>query len=133
MGDLTLHVVRRKVSKPMTPLTREKKVAATGAPAGRWWDFPTIRPTEAAQNRGECSATSAGGFACYYRSVSVRSTPYLSEVLWTEIRWIHASEGKSCRRETFVSGGEIRLQSWTKEITITVGSELTLDATLDKK
>ena len=64
----------------------------------------------------------------------MRSTPYLSEVFvdgdsmgYTPAK-VSLPPGKhSFRVEK--SGFKV----WTKEITITVGSELTLDATLEKK
>jgi hypothetical protein len=67
-------------------------------------------------------------------TVNVRSTPYLSEVFvdgdsmgYTPAK-INLAPGKHTFRVE-KSG----YRPWTKEMTITIGSELTLDASLEKK
>jgi hypothetical protein len=67
-------------------------------------------------------------------SVTVRSTPFLSEVFvdgdsmgYTPAK-IALGPGKHGFRVE-----KPGYKAWTKEMTITVGSELTLDATLEKK
>ena len=66
--------------------------------------------------------------------VNVRSTPYLSEVFvdgesmgYTPAK-VNLPPGKHSFRVE-----KAGYKAWTKEITITVGSELTLDANLEKK
>jgi len=137
-GDLTLHVVRRKIAKLMTPLTADekKRLEQIEAPAGSLVGFSedktaggiAAKPAESAPPPAPVALPPTTG------TVNVRSTPYLSEVFvdgdsmgYTPAK-VSLPPGKhSFRVEK--SG----YKSWTKEITITVGSELTLDASLEKK
>jgi PEGA domain-containing protein len=137
-GDLTLHVVRRKLAKLMTPLTAEekKRLEQIEAPAGSLVGFSddkaagaiAAKPAESASPPAPVVLPATMG------TVNVRSTPYLSEVFvdgdsmgYTPAK-VSLPPGKhSFRVEK--SG----YKAWTKEIMITVGSELTLDANLEKK
>jgi hypothetical protein len=137
-GELTLHVVRRKVTKLMTPLSvdEKKQLEQMEAPAGSMVGFSSdktadgsaVKPAESAPAPVQVILPPTTG------TVNVRSTPYLSEVFvdgdsmgYTPAK-VSLPPGKhSFRVEK--SG----YKAWTKEITITVGSELTLDASLEKK
>jgi len=66
--------------------------------------------------------------------VTVRSTPYLSEVFvdGESMGYTPAKIALLPGKHTF-RVEKPGYKSWTKEMTITVGSELTLDATLDRR
>jgi len=140
-GDLRLHVVRRKNARMMAPLTldEKKRLEQIEAPAGSLVGFSE-------------DAKSAGGGVAKAQSVEsapqpapvalpptmgtvrVRSTPYLSEVFvdgdsmgYTPAK-VSLPPGKHVFRVE-----KAGYKAWTKEIMITVGSELTLDASLEKK
>ena len=137
-GDVTLHVARRKDAKLMLPLTAQEKkqLEQIEAHAGSLVGFSndkagsgnTPKPAESAPPPAPAPLPATMGL------VNVRSTPYLSEVFvdgdsmgYTPAK-VSLPPGKhSFRVEK--SG----YKPWTKEITITVGSELTLDASLEKK
>ena len=137
-GELSFHVVRRKVAKLMTPLTidEKKQLEQMEAPAGSMVGFSSdkaesvssSKPVESAPPPAPVNLPPTTG------TVNVRSTPYLSEVFvdgdsmgYTPAK-VSLPPGKhSFRVEK--SG----YKAWTKEITITAGSDLTLDASLDKK
>jgi hypothetical protein len=138
-GDLSLHVIRRKIGKPMTPLTADEKkgLEQMEAPAaGSLVGFSEDKATASAAARPAESAPAPAPVAlpATMGVVNVRSTPYLSEVFvdgdsmgYTPAK-VSLPPGKhSFRVEK--SGYKV----WAKEITITVGSELTLDASLEKK
>ncbi len=133
-GDLRLHIVRRKNSRPMAPLTddEKKRLEQIEAPAGSLVGFSE-------------DAKSAGGGATAKSAepapqppttgtVNVRSTPYLSEVFvdgdsmgYTPAK-VSLPPGKHAFRVE-----KPGYKPWTKEIVITIGSELTLDASLERK
>jgi len=137
-GDVTLHVVRRKNAKLMMPLTAQEKkqLEQIEAPAGSLVGFSddkkstanTAKPVEAAPLPAPAPLPATMG------TVNVRSTPYLSEVFvdgdsmgYTPAK-VSLPPGKHSFRVE-----KPGYKSWTKEITITIGSELTLDASLEKK
>ena len=64
----------------------------------------------------------------------VRSTPFLSEVFvdGASMGYTPAKIALAPGKHTF-RVEKPGYKPWTKEMTITVGSELTLDATLDRK
>lgn len=138
MGDLTLHVARRKPAKLMTPLTADekKRLEQLEAPAGSLVGFSDDKTSGASTAKTVESAPPPAPVALPLTTgaVTVRSTPYLSEVFvdgdsmgYTPAK-VSLPPGKhSFRVEK--SG----YKSWTKEIMITLGSELTLDASLEKK
>ena len=133
-GNLRLRIVRRKTAKPMMPLTldEKKRLDQVEAPTGSLVGFSD-------------DAKSAGGAAPSQPApppapapttgtVNVRSTPYLSEVFvdgdsmgYTPAK-IALPPGKHGFRVE-----KPGYKPWTKEMTITIGSELTLDASLEKK
>lgn len=135
-GEVRLHIFKRKPTRPMDPLTAEEKTAlekvetpsqsltgfaepAQGEPGAKAEAAPPPPPPPAPENVG---------------TVTVRSTPYLSEVFvdgdsmgYTPAK-INLAPGKHTFRVE-KSG----YNPWTKEMMITVGSELTLDATLQRQ
>jgi hypothetical protein len=140
-GDLRLHVVQRKIAKPMAPLTADekKRLEEMEAPAGSLVGFSDDRasgggsapkPAEAAPPPAPAPAPLPPTMGL----VNVRSTPYLSEVFvdgdsmgYTPAK-VSLPPGKHSFRVE-----KAGYKAWTKEITITIGSELTLDASLEKK
>jgi hypothetical protein len=139
-GDLTLHIVRRKNSRLMAPLTADekKRLEQIEAPAGSLVGFSedskspggaTAKSTESApQQQQPAPLPPTTG------TVNVRSTPYLSEVFvdgdsmgYTPAK-VSLPPGKHAFRVE-----KPGYKPWTKEITITIGSELTLDASLERK
>jgi hypothetical protein len=138
-GDVRLHIIQRKSARPMLPLTAEEKKrlaemenpeqsligfsesksAGTAAKSTAAEPAPAPPPPPAPPTTG---------------TVSVRSTPYLSEVFvdgdfmgYTPAK-IALPPGKHSFRIE-----KPGYKPWTKEMAITVGSELTLDASLEKK
>jgi len=140
-GDLRLHVVRRKNARMMAPLTldEKKRLEQIEAPAGSLVGF-----SEDAKSAGGGASAKAVESAPpqpapvalppTMGTVQVRSTPYLSEVFvdgdsmgYTPAK-VSLPPGKHAFRVE-----KAGYKAWTKEIMITVGSELTLDASLEKK
>jgi hypothetical protein len=137
-GDLRLHVKQRKAaSRPMQPLTADEKKSLDelDAPLGSLIGFSErgsrtekTAPAESAPPPAQPPPPPTTG------TVNVRSTPYLSEVFvdgdsmgYTPAK-IALPPGKHSFRVE-----KPGYRSWTKEMTITVGSELALDANLEKK
>ena len=140
-GNLRLHVVRRKNARMMAPLTldEKKRLEQIEAPAGSLVGF-----SEDAKSAGGGASAKAVESAPpqpapvalppTMGTVQVRSTPYLSEVFvdgdsmgYTPAK-VSLPPGKHAFRVE-----KAGYKAWTKEIMITVGSELTLDASLEKK
>jgi hypothetical protein len=131
-ASIRLHITQRKAAGPMDPITADEKKRLTEL------DSPQsmIGFSKAGENKAVAPepappppppAPSTG-------SVTVRSTPFLSEVFvdgdsmgYTPAK-IALGPGKHSFRVE-----KPGYKAWTKEMTITVGSELTLDATLEKK
>jgi hypothetical protein len=140
-GDLRLRVVQRKIAKPVAPLTvdEKKRLEEIEAPAGSLVGFSddkssgrgsAPKPAEPAPPPAPAPAPLPPTMGL----VNVRSTPYLSEVFvdgdsmgYTPAK-VSLPPGKHSFRVE-----KAGYKAWTKEITITVGSELTLDASLEKK
>ena len=144
-GSLRLHITQRKTAGPMQQLTSEEKkqLSELGAPPqasqspqsssqsmigfSKAGEDKADAPEPAPQPLPPPPAPSTG-------TVTVRSTPYLSEVFvdgdsmgYTPAK-IALGPGKHSFRVE-----KPGYKAWTKEMTITVGSELTLDATLGKQ
>ena len=132
-GSLRLHITQRKTTGPMQAVTAEEKkhLSELDAPPQSMVGF-----SKAGEDKAPAPepvppppppAPSTG-------TVTVRSTPFLSEVFVDG-----DSMGYTPAKIALVPGKHsFRVekpgyQAWTKEMTITVGSELTLDATLAKK
>ncbi len=140
-GDLKLRIVRRKTATLMTPLTldEKKRLEQIEAPAGSMVGFSDDKPTGIGSATKTQSAEAPPPLAPAplpptMGLVNVRSTPYLSEVFvdgdsmgYTPAK-VSLLPGKHSFRVE-----KAGYKTWTKEITITVGSELTLDASLEKK
>jgi len=134
-GSLRLHITQRKTAGPMQAVTAEEKkqLSELDAPPQSMVGFSkagedkATAPEPAPPPPTPAPAPSTG-------TVTVRSTPYLSEVFvdgdsmgYTPAK-IALGPGKHSFRVE-----KPGYKAWTKEMTITVGSELTLDATLGKQ
>jgi hypothetical protein len=132
-GSLRLHITQRKTAGPMEAVTAEekKRLSELDAPPQSMVGF---------SKAGEDKATAPEPAppppppAPSTGTVTVRSTPFLSEVFvdgdsmgYTPAK-IALGPGKHSFRVE-----KAGYKTWTKEMTITVGSELTLDATLGKQ
>ena len=138
-GNLRLRIVRRKTARMMAPLTldEKKRLEQIEAPAGSLVGFSD----DAKAGGGQAPAQPAPppllpppAPAPTTGTVNVRSTPYLSEVFvdgdsmgYTPAK-IALPPGKHSFRVE-----KPGYKPWSKEMTITIGSELTLDASLEKK
>jgi PEGA domain-containing protein len=139
-GELTLHVVRRKAGKLMVPLTTDEKkqLEQMEAPPGSMVGFSQDKAAAGSASRPAENdpppAPAPAPLPPTMGVVTVRSTPYLSEVFvdGESMGYTPAKVSLLPGKHTFrVEKGGYR--PWNKEITITVGSELTLDASLEKK
>jgi hypothetical protein len=132
-GSLRLHITQRKTAGPMDPISAEekKRLSELDAPPQSMVGFSKAGEDKAAAPEPAPPppppAPSTG-------TVTVRSTPFLSEVFvdgdsmgYTPAK-IALGPGKHSFRVE-----KPGYNAWTKEMTITVGSELTLDATLGRK
>ena len=134
-GSLRLHVTQRKNAGPMQPVTAEEKKRLSELDAAprsmigfsKAGEDKAAAPEPAPPPLASPPAPSTG-------QVTVRSTPFLSEVFvdgdsmgYTPAK-IALGPGKHSFRVE-----KPGYKTWTKEMTITVGSELTLDATLGKQ
>src|ERR1700682_4306737 len=134
-GSLRLHITQRKTTGPMQAVTAEEKkqLSELDAPPQSMVGFSkagedkATAPEPAPPPPTPPPAPSTG-------TVTVRSTPYLSEVFvdgdsmgYTPAK-IALGPGKHSFRVE-----KPGYKAWTKEMTITVGSELTLDATLGRQ
>ncbi|MBI3478372.1 MAG: PEGA domain-containing protein [Acidobacteria bacterium] len=136
-GEIRLHITRRKAGKIMTPLTADEKkqLEQIEAPAGSMVGFSTEKTAGAAAPPAENTPPPEPvALPPTTGVVTVRSTPYLSEVFvdgdsmgYTPAK-VSLPPGKHSFRVE-----KAGYKPWTKEIAITVGSELTLDANLEKK
>ena len=138
-GELALHVVRRKTAKPMMPLTidEKKRLEQMESPAGSMVGFSDDKAARGSGRPAESAPAPAAlppAVPPTMGSVTVRSTPYLSEVFvdGDSMGYTPAKVSLLPGKHTFrVEKSGYRV--WAKEITVTVGSELTLDAGLEKK
>jgi hypothetical protein len=134
-GSLRLHITQRKTAGPMQAVTAEekKRLSELDAPPQSMIGFSKGGESKAAQEPAPLPppppppAPATG-------TVTVRSTPFLSEVFvdddsmgYTPAK-IALGPGKHSFRVE-----KPGYNAWTKDMTITVGSELTLDATLGRK
>ena len=132
-GSLRLHITQRKTTGPMQAVTAEEKkhLSELDAPPQSMVGFAKAGEEKATAPEPAPPppppAPSTG-------TVTVRSTPFLSEVFvdgdsmgYTPAK-IALGPGKHSFRVE-----KPGYKAWTKEMTITVGSELTLDATLGKQ
>jgi len=136
MGDVRLHVVQRKPSHGMTPLSAEEKkqLEEIESPAQSLVGFSSSQKADEKKQPAETVAAPPPPPPANVGTVNVRSTPYLSEVFvdgdsmgYTPAK-INLAPGKHTFRVE-KSG----YKPWTKEMMVTIGSELTLDASLERK
>jgi hypothetical protein len=138
MGDVRLHIVQRKTSQRMQPLTPEekKRLEQMEAPAQSLVGFSEeAKPTdEKAKPAPAEAAPPLPPQPANMGTVTVRSTPYLSEVFvdGDSMGYTPAKINLPPGRHTF-RVEKPGYKAWTKEMMVTVGSELTLDASLEKK
>ena len=131
-GSLRLHITQRKATGPMQAVTAEEKKLLSELDAS---PQSMIGFSKAGEDKAAApdpvppppSAPSTG-------SVTVRSTPYLSEV------FVDGDSMGYTPAKIALGPGKHRFRvekpgykAWVKDMTITVGSELTLDATLGKQ
>lgn len=138
-GDMRLHIFRRKNAKLMVPLTVEekKRLEQVEESAGSLVGFSEEKAGGSQAKSPESASVPAPAPVALpptMGTVNVRSTPYLSEVFvdgdsmgYTPAK-VSLPPGKHLFRVE-----KAGYKVWTKEIMITVGSELTLDAGLEKK
>lgn len=140
-AEVKLHVIQRKAARAMLPFTADEKkhLAEMDDPGPRESMIGFSKPSGSTEKHSASSPpaneTSAPApLPSSAGTVSVRSTPYLAEVFvdgesmgYTPAK-INLPPGKHTFR--IEKSG---YKPWTKELTLTVGSELTLDATLEKK
>jgi PEGA domain len=141
-GQLRLRLKQRKSGRPMEPLTAEekKRLDELDAPLQSLIGFSS----EASSKNGSAQGSSQAAPepapqpppppAMPTGTVNVRSTPYLSEVFvdGNSMGYTPAKIALAPGKHTF-RVEKPGYKAWTKEMMITVGSELTLDASLEKK
>jgi len=136
-GSLRLHITHRKTAQPMQPITAEEKKRLSELNAAPDSDSiigfsksgsgKAAAPEPAPPPPPPPPAPSTG-------LVMVRSTPFLSEVFvdGNSMGYTPAKIALGPGKHTF-RVEKPGYKPWTKELTITVGSELTLEATLERK
>ena len=138
-GRLSLHIKKRNTGKAMEPITAEEKNRLEGLnPPVQ--SLIGLSPDANARNGRTTGAAQASPEAAApvpatpTGSVSVHSTPYLAEIFvdGNSMGYTPAKIALPPRKHTF-RVEKAGYKSWTKEMMITVGSELTLDASLEKK
>jgi hypothetical protein len=138
-GAVRLHIIQRKAARPMLPLTTDekKRLAEMETPEQSLIGFSESKsggtatkstPAEPAPAPPPSPVPPTTG------TVNVRSTPYLSEVFvdGDSMGYTPAKIALPPGRHNF-RVEKPGYKAWTKEMMITVGSELTLDASLEKK
>ena len=134
-GEAQLHITKRKPSKPVLPLTADEKkgLDQIDAPAKSMIGFTQDSKSDASNQAPREPTPPAPVQPANVGTVTVSSTPYLSEVFvdgdsmgYTPAK-INLPPGKHTFRVE-----KAGYKTWTKEMTITVGSELTLDANLER-
>ncbi|MFI5114130.1 MAG: PEGA domain-containing protein [Terriglobales bacterium] len=137
-GELRLLVKQRRAARrPLQPLTADEKkhLDELDAPPGSLIGFSErssrmekTAPAESAPPPAQPPPPPTTG------TVNVRSTPYLSEVFvdGDSMGYTPAKIALPPGKHSFWVE-KPGYKPWTKEMTITVGSELTLDASLEKK
>jgi len=138
-NDLKVRVSNRKLTSKMQPLTAQEEAALTTehTAEGRAESvigFDQSAPQAARPPAESEPASPASSPQPATASISVSSVPYLAELYvdgeeagYTPAR-LKLSPGKHivrCEKKGY--------QPWTREITVSVGSELALDATLNPK
>jgi hypothetical protein len=140
-AEVRLHIIERKAAGALLPLTTQEKkaLAAMENPTppesmigfskeSRASETQSSKTADTAAVPTPASAPSNAG------TVTVRSTPYLSEVFvdGESMGYTPAKISLPPGKHTF-RVEKAGYKPWMKELTLTIGSELTLDASLDKK
>ena len=130
-ASIRLHITQRKIARPMEPITAEEKKRLAELDAA---PRSMIGFSKTGEDKAAAPEPAPPPPAALTGTVTVRSTPFLSEVFvdgdsmgYTPAK-IALGPGKHSFRVE-----KLGYKAWTTEMTITVGSELTLDATLGKK
>jgi hypothetical protein len=133
-GSLRLHITHRKAAAPMQPIAPEEKKRLAELDAGPQSMIGYSKPGENKAAEPEPAPAPPPSVAASTGSVTVRSTPFLSEVFvdGDSMGYTPAKIALGPGKHTF-RVEKPGYTSWTKVMTITVGSELTLDATLARK
>lgn len=133
-GSVRLHITKQKTAGPMAPITTEEKKRLAELDAAAESMVGYSKEGEDKAGAPEATRPPAASSGPSKGTVTVRSTPFLSEVFvdgesmgYTPAKMELAPGKHSVRVEK--TGYRI----WTQEMTITAGSERTLDATLGKK
>ncbi len=134
-GGVRLHITQRKAAAPMQPITAEEKKRLEGLDdSGQSLIGFSSSADQKADSKPATQQAPPPPAPASTGTVTVRSTPFLSEVFvdgdsmgYTPAK-IALGPGKHAFRVE-----KPGYRAWTKEMMITVGSELTLDATLEKK
>ena len=139
-AEVRLHIIQRKAAGSLLPLSADekKRLAEMDRPGAQesFIGFSKESRTEkpSAGTPVEEVAPPPAVAPPSTGRVSVRSTPYLSEVFvdGESMGYTPAKIALPPGKHTFrIEKPGYKL--WTKELTLTVGSDLTLDASLDKK
>lgn len=135
-GSLRLHITQRKTAGPMKPITAEEKKRMSELNAAPEAPESIIGFSKSGSGKATAPepAPPPPPPAPTTGLVMVRSSPYLSEVFvdGASMGYTPAKIALAPGKHTF-RVEKPGYKPWTKEMTITVGSELTLDATLDRK
>jgi PEGA domain len=136
-GDLRLHIIQRRRAREMLPLTtaEKKRLEQLEAPPQSLTGFAEdSKSAGAASKPAPEAAPPQPPQPLNVGTVNVRSTPYLSEVFvdGDSMGYTPAKINLAPGKHTFLVK-KPGYKPWVKEMMITVGSELTLDASLEKK
>ncbi|MBZ5656726.1 MAG: PEGA domain-containing protein [Acidobacteriia bacterium] len=141
-GQLRLHLKQRKTGKPMDPLAaaEKKRLDELDAPLQSLIGFSSEGSSKGGSAKGASQAASEPAppapspAPLATGTVTVRSTPYLSEVFvdGESMGYTPAKIALPPGKHTF-RVEKPGYKPWTKEMTITGGSDLTLDASLARK
>ena len=135
-GSVHLHITQRKTAPAMKPLAAEEKKRLETLDSGPEESLIGFsrREEKSAPVAAEATPQPAPAPLPTTGMVTVRSTPFLSEVFvdgdsmgYTPAK-VALGPGKHSFRVE-----KNGYKPWLKQLTVTVGSELTLDATLEKK
>jgi PEGA domain len=133
-GSLRLHITQRKSAALMEPLTVEEKKRLAELEAAPESMIGFSKSGENKATAPEPAPQPVAPPPPATGSVTVRSTPFLSEVFVDSdsMGYTPAKIALGPGKHTF-RVEKPGYKPWTKEMTITVGSELTLDSTLERK